>query len=192
VLLDTIPGVAKLLALTTAIEVGEISRFASPEKLVSYGRVAPRLHPSGQGRPGSGPLSKSGSRLLAGRRSKPRARPGANRTLARTLTSTSAAAPAPQLRQGRGRAQDPDRRLAPALPQRTLQARPEIHRWHVRPGELPLGLGRPTALMGLRSRDSSHRRGVSSQRQGRAEHPTVREYQRRVHRTWRCLLCRRS
>jgi transposase len=64
VLLDTIPGVAELLALTIAVEVGEISRFASPEKLVSYGRLAPRVRQSGQARPRSGPLSKSGSRLL--------------------------------------------------------------------------------------------------------------------------------
>jgi transposase len=65
VLLDTIPGVAELLALTIAVEVGEISRFASQEKLVSYGRLAPRVHQSGQARARSGPLSKSGSRLLA-------------------------------------------------------------------------------------------------------------------------------
>ena len=64
VLLDTIPGVAELLALTIAVEIGEISRFDGPEKLVSYGRLAPRVHQSGQGRPRSGPLSKSGSRLL--------------------------------------------------------------------------------------------------------------------------------
>ena len=64
VLLDTIPGVAELLALTIAAEIGEISRFAAPEKLVSYGRLAPRVHQSGQARPRSGPLSKSGSRPL--------------------------------------------------------------------------------------------------------------------------------
>jgi transposase len=64
VLLDTIPGVAELLALTIAVEIGEISRFAGPEKLVSYGRLAPHVHQSGQARPRSGPLSKSGSRLL--------------------------------------------------------------------------------------------------------------------------------
>jgi transposase len=64
VLLDTVPGVAELLALTIAVEIGDISRFASPEKLVSYGRLAPRVHQSGQARPRSGPLSKSGSRLL--------------------------------------------------------------------------------------------------------------------------------
>lgn len=64
VLLDTIPGVGELLALTIAVEIGDISRFAGPEKLVSYGRLAPRIHQSGQARPRSGPLSKSGSRLL--------------------------------------------------------------------------------------------------------------------------------
>ena len=63
-LLDTIPGVAELLALTIAAEVGEISRFASPQKLVSYARLTPRVRQSGQTRPRSGPLSKSGSRLL--------------------------------------------------------------------------------------------------------------------------------
>jgi transposase len=65
VLLDTIPGVAELLALTLAVEIGEISRFTSPERLVSYARLAPRVRQSGQSRSRSGPLSKSGSRLLA-------------------------------------------------------------------------------------------------------------------------------
>jgi transposase len=64
VLLDTIPGVAELLALTIAVEIGDISRFRGPEQLVSYGRLAPRVRQSGQGRPHSGPLTKSGSRLL--------------------------------------------------------------------------------------------------------------------------------
>src|SRR5947207_6048550 len=64
VLLDTIPGVAELLALTIAVEIGDISRFHRPEQLVSYGRLAPRVHQSGQSRPRSGRLNKSGSRLL--------------------------------------------------------------------------------------------------------------------------------
>ena len=63
-LLDTIPGVAELLALTMAVEIGEINRFTRPEKLVSYGRLAPRVRQSGDGRARSGPLTKSGSRLL--------------------------------------------------------------------------------------------------------------------------------
>ena len=40
-LLDTIPGVAELLALTIAVEIGDISSFHRPEQLVSYGRLAP-------------------------------------------------------------------------------------------------------------------------------------------------------
>jgi transposase len=64
VLLDTIPGVAELLALTIAVEIGEIGRFPRPERLVSYGRLAPRVRQSGQAQPRSGPLNKSGSRLL--------------------------------------------------------------------------------------------------------------------------------
>jgi transposase len=63
-LLDTIPGVGALLALTIAVEIDEVSRFAGPQKLVSYARLAPRVRQSGEGRPRSGPLSKSGSRLL--------------------------------------------------------------------------------------------------------------------------------
>jgi transposase len=64
VLLDTIPGLAELLALTMAVEIGEINRFTRPQKRVSDARLAPRVHRSGNGRARSGPLSKSGSRLL--------------------------------------------------------------------------------------------------------------------------------
>ena len=42
-LLDTIPGVGELLALTIAAEIGEVHRFSSPERLVSYGRLAPQI-----------------------------------------------------------------------------------------------------------------------------------------------------
>src|SRR5712691_4903404 len=59
-----VPLDAELLALTIAVEIGEISRFAGPQKLVSYGRLAPRVRQSGEGRPHTGPLNKSGSRLL--------------------------------------------------------------------------------------------------------------------------------
>ncbi len=64
VLVDTIPGVAELLALTMAVQIGEINRFTRPEKLVSYGRLAPRVRQSGDRRARTGPLSTSGSRLL--------------------------------------------------------------------------------------------------------------------------------
>jgi len=86
VLLDTIPGVAELLALTIAVEIGEINRFTRPEKLVSYGRLAPRVRQSGDGRARSGPLSKSG--LAAARLGRRRGGPtgvARNESLARAL-----------------------------------------------------------------------------------------------------------
>ena len=94
VLLDTIPGVAELLALTIAVEIGEVSRFASPEKLVSYGRLAPAsTSPVKLGRAAARSTSRAHA-CSAGRRSRPPSRPGASRTLGTTSTSTSLAAPA--------------------------------------------------------------------------------------------------
>ena len=47
-LLMTIPGVAELLGLTLASEIGDISRFASAGKLVGYSGLAPTIKQSGQ------------------------------------------------------------------------------------------------------------------------------------------------
>lgn len=46
-LLMTLPGVGKVLAVVIASEIGEIGRFASPEKLASYSGTVPRVHSSG-------------------------------------------------------------------------------------------------------------------------------------------------
>ncbi len=62
-LLATIPGVGPLLGLTLAAEIGEISRFAGPGKLVGYAGLAPRVSQSGK-RSATGALSKAGSRTL--------------------------------------------------------------------------------------------------------------------------------
>jgi transposase len=62
-LLATIPGVGPLLSLTIASEIGEVSRFSSPAKLVGYAGLAPRVSQSGQ-RSSTGALSKAGSRTL--------------------------------------------------------------------------------------------------------------------------------
>src|SRR5437879_4963380 len=62
VLLDTIPGVAGLLALTIAVEIGEIGRFAGPVPGLDFRTLEPRVRQSGEGRPHTGPLNKSGSR----------------------------------------------------------------------------------------------------------------------------------
>ena len=62
-LLATMPGIGPLLGLTIAAEVGEVSRFSSPSKLVGYAGLAPRISQSGE-RSAIGSLSKAGSRTL--------------------------------------------------------------------------------------------------------------------------------
>jgi transposase len=61
-LLVTIPGVGDLLALTLAAEIGDISRFPSPRKLVGYAGMAPGVNQSGDRTKSGLPLSKAGSR----------------------------------------------------------------------------------------------------------------------------------
>ena len=41
------PGVGVILAATIALEIGEVSRFASAERLASYAGTTPRVHASG-------------------------------------------------------------------------------------------------------------------------------------------------
>lgn len=43
----TLPGVGVILAATMALEIGEIGRFASAERLASYAGTTPRVHASG-------------------------------------------------------------------------------------------------------------------------------------------------
>src|SRR5215207_10168217 len=62
-LLRTIPGVGALLGLTLAAEIGEISRFPGPAKLIGYAGLAPKVSQSGK-RSQTGALSKAGSRTL--------------------------------------------------------------------------------------------------------------------------------
>lgn len=46
-LLKSLPGVGDILATIIAVEVGEVGRFPSPQKLASYVGTAPRVHSSG-------------------------------------------------------------------------------------------------------------------------------------------------
>lgn len=62
-LLQTIPGVGPLISLTFASEIGEVSRFSSPARLVGYAGLAPRIIQSGE-RSATGRLSKAGSKAL--------------------------------------------------------------------------------------------------------------------------------
>lgn len=45
--LETLPGVGVILAATVWLEIGDVSRFASAERLASYAGTTPRVHASG-------------------------------------------------------------------------------------------------------------------------------------------------
>ena len=47
-LLRTVPGIAWVLAYTIASEIGEITRFPSPRKLIGYSGLCPRVYQSGE------------------------------------------------------------------------------------------------------------------------------------------------
>jgi transposase len=62
-LLLSAPGIGWVLAFTIAAEIGEIERFASPQKLISYTGLCPRVNQSGES-DRRGPLTKHGPRYL--------------------------------------------------------------------------------------------------------------------------------
>jgi transposase len=62
-LLLSVPGVGWVLAFTIAAEIGEISRFPSPEKLTGYTGLCPRVVQSGES-DRRGPLTKHGPTYL--------------------------------------------------------------------------------------------------------------------------------
>ncbi len=61
--LMSIPGVAELLGLTLAAEIGDITRFPSARQLVGYSGLAPTIKQSGQSSR-TGRLSKAGPATL--------------------------------------------------------------------------------------------------------------------------------
>src|SRR6266566_9188986 len=62
-LLLTCPGIGWILAYTIASEIGEITRFATPRKLVGYTGLCPKVDQSGE-RDRRGPLRKNGPNHL--------------------------------------------------------------------------------------------------------------------------------
>ena len=149
VLLETIPGIGPLLGLTIATEIGDIARF-------SVGAQADRLRRSGaedqavraelahraavEGRLQGAALGRCGGRPAGVARDQP---------VASALSRRRQAPGQDQRRQGRGRAQGPDRRLARALARAALQALPPARRRRSCPGKLPLSSGRLTAHNGI-------------------------------------------
>jgi transposase len=61
--LTTLPAAACALAYTIAAEIGEISRFPNPRKLIGYTGLTPRVEQSGE-RDRRGPLRKNGPNYL--------------------------------------------------------------------------------------------------------------------------------
>jgi transposase len=62
-LLMSVPGIRWVLAFTIAGEIGQIERFASPEKLAGYTGLCPRVNQSGE-KDRRGPLTKHGPTYL--------------------------------------------------------------------------------------------------------------------------------
>jgi transposase len=62
-LLMTVPGIAWVLGYTIAAEIGDITRFATPRKLVGYTGLCPRVYQSGSS-DRRGPLTHAGPRYL--------------------------------------------------------------------------------------------------------------------------------
>jgi transposase len=62
-LLRSAPGIGWVLAFTIAAEIGEIERFASPQKLTGYTGLCPRVNQS-RGSDRRGPLTKHGPTYL--------------------------------------------------------------------------------------------------------------------------------
>jgi transposase len=62
-LLMSAPGIGWVLAFTIAAEIGDIERFASPEKLTGYTGLCPRVNQSGD-KDRRGPLTKHGPTYL--------------------------------------------------------------------------------------------------------------------------------
>ena len=147
VLLDTIPGVGDLLGLTLASEIGDVARFSSPRKLIGYAGLAPKISQSGD-RSRTGALSKAGSRTLRWAAVEAAQHAWRPTNPWHQLYTDLAAARRQEPRQGRRRAQDPDRRLARPLAPATLQARRTAPARSCL-GKLPLLSGRLTALHGI-------------------------------------------
>lgn len=57
------PGIGWVLAYTIAAEIGDITRFSTPDKLVGYTGLCPRVIQSGD-KDRRGPLTKSGPKYL--------------------------------------------------------------------------------------------------------------------------------
>jgi transposase len=66
-LLLTVPRVGHVLAFTIAAEIGDITRFSTPKKLVGYTGLCPIVHQSGDTATGAGRSASKARSTCAGR-----------------------------------------------------------------------------------------------------------------------------
>jgi transposase len=99
-LLTTVPGIAWVLGFTIASELGEIERFASPEKLTGYTGLCLRIEQSGERDWRAAQEERAALPALGADRSGPARRPLAR--LPRALPAHQAAARQTARRQGGG------------------------------------------------------------------------------------------
>jgi transposase len=92
--LQALRGVAKLTAVTVAVEVGDFTRFSHPQQLMSYSGVVPSEHSTG-GKPNPGAITHAGNahlrRVIIESAWAYRFRPIASRVLRKRQRETSAA-----------------------------------------------------------------------------------------------------
>jgi transposase len=86
-LLMTIPGVAELIGLTLACEIGDVTRFPTARKLVGYSGLTPTIKQSGESSR-TGRISKAGPNTLRWPRLKLPNRRGGPRTRGTAYTPT--------------------------------------------------------------------------------------------------------
>ena len=60
-LLETIPGVGRVIATVIRAEVGDLSRFRSADRLASYAGLAPAVRQSGEKKAHAYRMSKQGN-----------------------------------------------------------------------------------------------------------------------------------
>ena len=89
-LLCTVPGIGHVLGYTIAAEIGDITRFATPTKLVGYSGLCPRVYQSGES-DHRGSLTKTAPSICVGRSSR---QPPTLLAIAPTQSATSAPVPA--------------------------------------------------------------------------------------------------
>ncbi len=174
--LMTIPGVDAIAAISIVAAVGDFSRFDSPDKLVAYVGLNPKVRQSGNSAPVHGRISKAGRAQVRGvlveaawsaSRAPGPLRAFYQRIMARRGFQTAVVATAPQddragLAPGH---QGSGLRLRPARPGRPQAAQARARRRSRVPPRQP-----PPARRGIQ-RQATSRRGESRGRASRARLP---------------------